>query len=368
MPKAPSKRSTQARTKSLSKTEKPRTASPENVDFAKMSEALVTWYRGVKRDLPWRMNRDPYRIWVSEVMLQQTTVAAVIPFYERFMKRFPTLASLAEAPVGDVLEHWAGLGYYSRARNLHKSAQALMVNGFPRTHVELQELPGFGPYTARAVSSLAFDEKTGVLDGNVIRVLSRVFGISAEFWKPQGRAELQTLADHLAQVEHPADLNQGMMELGATVCTPQSPACLLCPWQKTCVARNTDRIDELPLKKPRRDREIWLWNAVVFEKDEAVLFVPNTYAPFLKGHWILPGTVERVTSAPKTFDYKGTVTHHDIFVTVSRATANFKGRFKGEQKWVKRTELSRQIPASMIRKAIDYDGKRKTAAQESLLT
>jgi A/G-specific adenine glycosylase len=379
MPKASAKQS-QKHTPARSKNPQSRSAASINADYSKMSEALITWYRGVKRDLPWRMNRDPYRIWVSEVMLQQTTVAAVIPFYERFMKRFPTLASLAEAPVEDVLEHWAGLGYYSRARNLHKSAQALMVNGFPRTHAELQELPGFGPYTARAVSSLAFDEQTGVLDGNVIRVLSRVFGVSAEFWKPQGRAELQTLADHLAQVEHPADLNQGMMELGATVCTPQSPACLLCPWSKTCVARNTDRIDELPLKKPRRDREIWLWNPVVFEKDEAVLFVPNTYAPFLKGHLILPGTVERVTSAPKTFDYKGTVTHHDIFVTVSRAPvnfeanfkadskANFNGRYKGEQKWVKRTELSREIPASMIRKAIDYDGKRKTAAQESLLT
>lgn len=337
------------------------------MEFREDGDALITWYRSVRRELPWRETRDPYRIWVSEVMLQQTTVAAVIPYYERFMRRFPTLRSLAQAPVEDVLEHWAGLGYYSRARNLHRAAQMLAQSGFPRTHAELAELPGFGPYTARAVSSLAFDEKTGVLDGNVIRVLSRRFGLKTEWWKPQGRAELQAIADELAQIEAPADLNQGMMELGATVCTPQSPACLLCPWTKACVARQTNRIDTLPLKRPRREREIWHWRASVVSRDSShdseVLLVVNSYAPFLKGHWIIPGSAERLVSAPEKYDYRGTVTHHDIFVSVDvsvdrvskiapKASKSGEGR-EGEAKWVSLSSLAREIPASLIRKAIE---------------
>jgi A/G-specific adenine glycosylase len=317
-----------------------------------LSERLVTWYRANRRTLPWRKNRDPYRIWVSEVMLQQTTVAAVVPFYERFMKRFPELATLASAPGADVVEHWAGLGYYSRARNLHKAAQELAARGgFPETFEELIELPGFGPYTARAVSSLAFDEKTGVLDGNVIRILSRVFGLSVEWWKPQGRAQLQAIADELAQVDAPADLNQGMMELGATVCTNHSPACALCPWVKACVARLDGKIESLPLRKPRRDRELWKWVPVVSEKAGKILVVQNDYAPFLKGHWILPGTVERLKAKPKSFDYKGTVTHHDIFVSVERA-ARMVSATKNA-KWVPRAELKKEIPSGLIRKAIE---------------
>ena len=312
--------------------------------------SLIDWYRGVKRDLPWRKNRDAYRIWVSEVMLQQTTVAAVIPFYERFMKRFPALETLATSPVEDVVEHWAGLGYYSRARNLHKAAEALHARGeFPRTFAELIEFPGFGPYTARAVSSLAFDEKTGVLDGNVIRVLSRRYGIKVEWWKPKGREQLQVLADALAQVDHPADLNQGLMELGATICTPQSPTCLLCPWAKSCVARHEHAISEYPLRKPRREREVWHWRPQIIEKDGAVMLVPNSYAPFLKGHWVPPGEAEILKTPPEAFDYKGTVTHHDIFVSVERSR---KAKVAKESKWVPLDRLAREVPASLIRKAI----------------
>ena len=317
------------------------------------SGKLIEWYRGVRRDLPWRKNRDPYRIWISEVMLQQTTVAAVVPFYERFMLRFANLKSLATASIEDVIEHWAGLGYYSRARNLHKAAQELHARrtGFPKTHAELLQLPGFGPYTARAVSSLAFDEKTGVLDGNVIRVLSRRYGIAVEWWKPAGRTQLQELADKLAQVDAPADLNQGLMELGATICTPRSPACLLCPWVKVCVARKEYRIEELPLKKARPESEIWHWKPTIIEKNGCVLLVPNTYAPFLKGHWILPGTVERIKKAPSQFNFRGGVTRYDIFVTTTRARKI--PRIDGNTlKWVNLNSLLREIPASLIRKAI----------------
>lgn len=324
------------------------------MSFTNDSRNLVEWYRDIRRDLPWRKNRDPYRIWISEVMLQQTTVAAVVPYYERFLKRFPTLEALAVSPVEDVLEYWAGLGYYSRARNLHRSALVLHERGgFPRTSAELIELPGFGPYTSRAVSSLAFDEKTGVLDGNVIRVLSRMYGRALEWWKPAGRNELQDLADKLAQTDHPADLNQGMMELGATVCTPVNPACLLCPWQKTCVARNEGRIDELPLKRPRREMEAWLWSPIVVVRKGAVFVEPNTYAPFLKGHALPPGSVRRLKKAPKTFSFRGGVTHHDIFVEVTRDTrAKVSTRAGGE--WVPLKDLKKRIPVSLIRKAIEF--------------
>lgn len=317
-------------------------------------KSLIAWYHGVRRDLPWRKNRDPYRIWISEVMLQQTTVAAVVPFYERFMKVFPNLKDLAQAPIEHVLENWAGLGYYSRARNLHRAAQELTKNGFPRSAAALAELPGFGPYTSRAVASLAFNETTGVLDGNVIRVLSRRYGLRLEWWKPSARTELQALADRLAQESSSsADLNQGLMELGATVCTPQSPACLLCPWARTCVARNENRVSQLPLKRPRRAREIWQWRPVVVESKGRVLVIENTYAPFLKGHWILPGSAELLKSAPEDFDYKGTVTHHDIFVSVRRARKVPASTLKkSETKWVELSALEREIPASLIRKAI----------------
>jgi A/G-specific adenine glycosylase len=323
-----------------------------NVSYVTDARNLVEWYRGIRRELPWRKDRDPYRIWISEIMLQQTTVAAVVPYYERFLKRFPTLEALAIAPVDDVLEYWAGLGYYSRARNLHRASQALSASGFPRTAAELIELPGFGPYTARAVSSLAFDEKTGVLDGNVIRVLSRMYGFAVEYWKPAGRAQLQEIADRLAQIDHPADLNQGMMELGATVCTPVNPSCLLCPWSAKCVARAEGRIDELPLKKPRKELEIWLWRPTVAIRRGRVWVEPNTYTPFLRSHDLPPGDVKRLKKAPKSFSFRGSVTHHDIFVDVVRDAKLDVSKRKG--RWVPLSELKKSIPVSLIRKAIEF--------------
>ncbi len=193
---------------------------------------LINWYLENQRLLPWRMDRDPYKIWISEVMLQQTTVAAVIPYFEKFIQKFPTVQILASSKLEDVYEFWAGLGYYSRARNIHASAKILAISGFAKTHTELIKLPGFGPYTSRAVSSLAFNESVGVLDGNVIRVLSRVFAIKSEWWKPLHRIQLQNYSDQLAKYGESANLNQGLMELGATVCTPQKPLCPICPWKK----------------------------------------------------------------------------------------------------------------------------------------
>lgn len=229
-----------------------------------MQKELLDWYRNNKRDLPWRQNRDPYRIWVSEVMLQQTTVAAVIPYYEKFMKRFPTVHQLASASEQEVIEYWAGLGYYSRARNLHKAAKEISEKGFPKTAAELIELSGFGPYTSSAVASLAFNEKVGVLDGNVIRVLSRVNGLSLKWWLPKEREQLQKLSNELAQTEFNSEINQGLMELGATVCTPKKTLCLLCPWKKFCKALKADIVDKLPLSKPKQAGEIWVWDMELY--------------------------------------------------------------------------------------------------------
>ncbi len=319
-----------------------------------LGKSLLAWYNENHRDLPWRRDRDPYRIWISEVMLQQTTVAAVIPYYERFLKRFPDVQALAKAPLEDVLEHWAGLGYYSRARNLHKAAIALAENGFPKTHAELLELPGFGPYTARAVSSLAFDEKVGVLDGNVIRVLSRVYGLDVDWWMPKVRNQLQEAADAIASTGPSHLLNQGLMELGATVCTPHNPICLLCPWKKTCVARQEDLVSGLPKKRPRKQSEVWVWTAHVHKKKDQIALVKNDYAPFLKGQPIFPGTIKRQAQKPKTFDLKHGITHHDIYIRVEHLASSPVKSNSGEIQWVSVKDLKKVNPSNLLTKILQH--------------
>ncbi|MCB0348586.1 MAG: A/G-specific adenine glycosylase, partial [Bdellovibrionales bacterium] len=220
-------------------------------------KALLSWYSLNSRDLPWRKTKDPYKIWISEIMLQQTRAAAVIPYYNKFIKKFPTVGVLAKAKIESVLEMWSGLGYYSRARNIHKAAQALDKSGFPKTYQELLEYVGFGPYTARAVASFAFGQSAAVLDGNVIRVLSRLRGQRLAWWTTKGRNELQSLADEMVEDTDSAPINQAMMEVGATICLPQNPNCLLCPFQKNCVARKQGTQSTLPLKKDKKKNEIW---------------------------------------------------------------------------------------------------------------
>ena len=221
---------------------------------AKDKNNLQTWYEKNKRPLPWRQNKNPYFIWISETMLQQTTTAAVVPFFERFISRFPTLNSLAHAKESEVVEAWAGLGYYSRARNLHKSSKILNeLKEFPKSYEELIELPGFGPYTSRSVSSIAFSQSVGVLDGNVIRILTRKHNLNIEWWKTKERRVLQDLADQYVKDKESSVINQALMELGATVCTPKNPKCILCPWLKSCEAKKNKTIDELPVKKAKKE-------------------------------------------------------------------------------------------------------------------
>ncbi len=315
---------------------------------------LVQWYKKNKRALPWRESKDPYRIWLSEVMLQQTTVVAVIPYFERFLKKFPQLKTLAKAPESSVLEAWAGLGYYSRARNLHKAAKALIDNqGFPETAAELLELPGFGPYTSRAVASIAFGEKVGVLDGNVIRVLSRKYGLQLDWWTPKARAELQGLSDQLAALGAADDLNQGLMELGATVCTPQKVTCILCPWSASCVAREQNLIEKLPRKKPRKKSEVWVWKPHVAIKDRKVALVINDYAPFLKGQLIFPGEISQEKNKPKAYDAKHNITHHDIFIQITkRKTLSDQKKSDRKLTWVALKDLKKINPSSLLQKVL----------------
>ncbi|WP_148278876.1 A/G-specific adenine glycosylase [Bdellovibrio bacteriovorus] len=317
-------------------------------DYKTDHKQLTQWYNKNKRSLPWRENKNPYRIWLSEVMLQQTTVVAVIPYFEKFLQKFPTVQDLANAPEADVMEAWAGLGYYSRARNLHKAAKALAAGGFPKTAAELLELPGFGPYTSRAVASIAFGEKVGVLDGNVIRVLSRRYGLKLEWWNGKGRDHLQKISDELSLLGQADVVNQGLMELGATVCTPQKIMCMLCPWAATCVSREKNLVEKLPLKKPRKESEVWVWKPLVSIKNQKVALVQNDYAPFLKGQMIFPGEISMEKNKPKAYDAKHNITHHDIFIQITE-----KKSLTGKNlQWVDLKELKKVNPSSLLQKVL----------------
>ncbi len=217
--------------------------------IASLRAAILGHYDRHKRDLPWRRTRDPYAIWVSEIMLQQTQVDVVAPRWASFMSRFPDVASLAAASEATVCEAWAGLGYYRRARFLHRAAQVLVSDHaavFPRTASELRKLPGIGRYTAGAIASIAFGEEAAIVDGNVARVLSRLFAIDDAPDSPAGQRRLWQLAGELVPGERPGDLNQGLMEMGATVCTPRSPKCLTCPVRNACVAASRGEQELFP--------------------------------------------------------------------------------------------------------------------------
>jgi A/G-specific adenine glycosylase len=323
-----------------------------------LSKELLGWYQQNKRALPWRRTKDPYTIWISETMLQQTTVTAVIPYFEKFISRFPTVKSLAQAPIDDVLELWSGLGYYSRARNLHKAAQLMSHQGIPKTSDELLQLPGLGPYTSRAVASIAFEEPVGVLDGNVIRVLSRLTGFSEPWWNSQGRKTLQDLSDELARTGSSSEINQALMELGATVCTPQKVLCTLCPWSRHCSALKNRAIDQLPIRKPKKSTELWFWRPVILQKSDEILFTANNYTSFLKKQWIFPGEVTRLKSKPKSYTLEHSITHHKIYIQIDEKPSpdisfkTVKSKF-GEARWVPFKEVRKVSPFSLTQKVLD---------------
>ena len=320
------------------------------METSEATRKLKDWYLKNQRSLPWRQDRNPYLIWLSEVMLQQTTVQAVIPFFNRFRERFPNVHALAEAPLEDVLEQWAGLGYYSRARNLHKAAKSLSEkHSFPRSYRELLELPGFGDYTARAVASIAFDECVGVVDGNVIRILSRLYGRPFTWWKSKDKQLLQELADQMVSGESPSIINQAMMELGATVCTPVSPACTLCPWLKLCAAQKQGRIPELPIKRPKKDSLIVVLDLELIYCKGTLALTENTKLPFLKNSLLPPLTAMFVKKKPNRFEFKHSITHHQIYVRISTKVVKSKC---STYYWQPIETVAKANPSSLLKKAL----------------
>jgi A/G-specific adenine glycosylase len=258
---------------------------------AEFARALLAWYARHKRALPWRDAPDPYRIWVSEIMLQQTQVETVIPYYQRWLARFPSLKALAEAPLQAVLAAWEGLGYYSRARNLHRAAQRIAAErggALPNTLPELLGLPGIGRYTAGAIASIAFGVDTPVLDGNVKRVLARVFDFRADVKSPAGVKQLWQLAESLVPPGKAGDYNQALMDLGATVCTPRAPACEVCPVRALCAARRLGVQLQRPVLPARRARPERVYAAGVVRKTSRVLLVQRAADELLGGLWAFP--------------------------------------------------------------------------------
>ena len=254
---------------------------------------LLAWYDAEKRDLPWRQTSDPYRIWLSEVMLQQTRVDQATPYYRRFIERFPTVETLAGSDLDDVLLCWEGLGYYSRARNLHQAARRVVEKfdgRVPDEEHDIKTLPGVGDYTAAAVLSIAYNKPHAVVDGNVVRVISRVFAFGDDVNTASSKRALSSAAGALLDLERPGAFNQALMELGATLCSPSSPSCAACPLQQVCAASKARNPESYPVsakrgRVPHHDISV----AVVFDQDGKVLIQRRAEDAMLGGLWEFPG-------------------------------------------------------------------------------
>jgi A/G-specific adenine glycosylase len=274
---------------------------PRN-DVRRFRKQLLSWFRQFQRDLPWRRTKDPYRVWLSEIMLQQTRVAAVIPYYQRFLERFPDVNALAAAPQEEVLRLWSGLGYYSRARNLQHAAQQIVAKYggvFPRGEEDALELPGIGSYTAAAILSIAYGAKHAVLDGNVARVLARIFVVRGDLRDAKRWQGLQKQANALLDPKSPGDWNQAMMELGATLCTPRSPQCLLCPVAQFCRARKLGIAESLPAKRKKRATEqITLASAVLVDPLGHTLLLPPLAGQTRPSHNEVSGLASKMWHFP----------------------------------------------------------------------
>jgi A/G-specific adenine glycosylase len=279
------------------------------LDLRSIRTKLTRWYGRAKRDLPWRRTRDPYAIWISEIMLQQTRVAAVIPYYERFLRHFPDAPALAQAPEEEVLAMWSGLGYYSRARNLQKAArQVVELGAFPQDYASLRDLAGVGEYTAAAIASIAFGLPHAVVDGNVRRVIARLLN--------DGRANPQELADRLLDRLDPARWNQAVMELGATICLPREPRCDQCPVAAHCAAHCAGTQGDVPPKRPkpapvRLDRTL-----LVIHRNGRVLLAPSAR---VKGFWDLPEPFRAARLGALLGEFAHTITHRHYRFTVREA-------------------------------------------------
>jgi A/G-specific adenine glycosylase len=339
-----------------------------------LQKQLLMWFSKHQRVMAWRALKgrtpDPYHVWLSEIMLQQTTVATVGPYFEKFIAKWPTVKKLAAAKLDDVLTAWAGLGYYARARNLHKCAQVIAKEyggKFPSSQEELIKLPGIGPYTAAAISSIAFNQPAVAVDGNVERVVSRFFAIKEPL--PQSK---QALRDHAAKLangnSHPGDFTQAFMELGATVCTPRKPKCTLCPWQETCRARKFGIAEELPRKtakaaNPVRHGKVF-W---IRKKSGEFLIEKRTAKGLYEGMYQLPTTewiqdnaaakklkhpyARQLRFTPLKATVRHSFTHFDLVLDIWTATSasNFKA---SRGKFVSTTEAEAYALPTLMQKVV----------------
>jgi A/G-specific adenine glycosylase len=336
-----------------------------------LQRVLLRWFALEKRDLPWRRTRDPYSIWISEAMLQQTRVETVIPYYRRFLARFPTVEALASASHAEVLGAWSGLGYYRRARSLQNAARAVVdrhTGRFPSTRDGLLELPGIGPYTAGAIASIAFDRPEALVDGNVVRVLSRLFALDLDPSTSKGREEFWSRARALVPPKGAGDWNQALMELGALVCTPREPRCPACPLASVCEARLRGRVEELPRKK-RRPSTLHVELVVLAVTDgERWLLEKRARAGRMAGMWQMPtvevpskGSSEGLlfpTRKPPSLgvgktlcEVRHTITRHRIRAIVKSATLK-SARPEPTFAWVSRDRLEEMALTGMTRKCL----------------
>ncbi len=353
-------------------------STPKTSATRTVRRRLLAWYRANKRSMPWRDTRDPYAIWISEAMLQQTRVDTVIPYWERFIEKFPDVHTLATADTDNVLGAWAGLGYYSRARNLQAAARVIddeHGGELPDDIETLMRLPGIGRYTAGAVASIAFDRPEPVLDGNVKRVLSRLLGIREDITKPAIVERLWREADALVQGRNPGDLNQAMMELGATLCTPKATRCTDCPLLELCDAHRTGDATKLPIRpKKKKPRRVEAVAGLVLRRGRA-LAVKRPSAGLLGGLWDLPGAElapgaepagalrdalsERVGLTVAVATHVGSVehifTHRQLTLHVFRCTgAQGRTRVTGfdAHKWLAQSAISDLPHAAVTAKAL----------------
>jgi A/G-specific adenine glycosylase len=260
--------------------------------MTEFSDQILNWYSRHKRDLPWRGHPDPYAVWVSEIMLQQTRVETVIPYFERWMERFPTVSDLAAATEREVLSLWEGLGYYSRARNLHEAA-GIVAKEFggelPHDPAALRKLPGIGRYTAGAIASMAFGQDVATLDGNLRRVFARVFDVAQAADSLAGEKILWGLAEEHLPKGHAGDYNQALMDLGAGICLPRNPTCLLCPFNDVCKARQLGIQEQRPVLKPKVEIPHYIVTAAVLRRDGKILLAKRPAKGLLGGMWEFPG-------------------------------------------------------------------------------
>lgn len=327
---------------------------------------LARWYkRHGRHDLPWRGSFDTYRVLVSEFMLQQTTVGTVIPYFHRFLASFPTLKKLARAPLEKVLERWAGLGYYARARNLHRTAQVLVNHhgaSLPKTRALAESFPGVGPYTAGALLSFAHDLPEALVDGNVIRVLSRVFGVKGDPQRNEIRQGFWDLARVLVPPEGGRHYNSALMDFGATVCTPGLPECPVCPLSSVCWARRNGWVDRLPAPKPDSPKPVVGLNAFIVEKGDQILLRRRPLGGLWGGLWELPnveGPIQQKKSvcvdggeiAPvqRKGEVRHVLSHRDLRVTL------WEGRLVRaipKSKWVRRSAVRSMAVSALTAKLI----------------